>query len=228
MRFVVFSYRLPFSIDRFKIGSQYMFIQAMKSFNTASGDKLYEIVDRKITPEEQSTYSKIHPKRYPGKFVRNLVPKGCELVEERSQSIWPVTKNEYTVPNRTAIGGASMTTIVTPDRANPVPQEIIEIIGANKHTVEFFDMVQPNFQGPTCFVYRLLKFEVNMFGKSLVENAIISTARSVYKQNYSNAIKNAYQWSSLTENDMDKIFNGDIVKETEISTEADNENQQVE
>ncbi|CAL6003588.1 Phosphatidylinositol_transfer protein [Hexamita inflata] len=226
MRFVVFSYRLPFSIDRFKIGSQYMFIQAMKSFNTASGDKLYEIVDRKISPEEQSTYSKIHPKRYPGKFVRNIVPKGCELVEERSQSIWPITKNEYTVPNRTAIGGASMTTIVTRDRVDPVPQEIQEIIGANKHSIEFFDLVTPNFQGPTCFVYRLLKFEVNMFGKSLVEKAIISTSRKLYKTNYSNAIKNAYQWQELTENDMDKIFNGDIVTETEVSTECDQHDQQ--
>ncbi|CAL6014993.1 Phosphatidylinositol_transfer protein [Hexamita inflata] len=226
MRFVVFSYRLPFSIDRFKIGSQYMFIQAMKSFNTASGDKLYEIVDRKITPEEQSTYSKIHPKRYPGKFVRNIVPKGCELLEERSQSIWPITKNEYTVPNRTAIGGASMTTIVTRDHVDPVPQEIKEMIGSNKHSVEFFDLVTPNFQGPTCFVYRLLKFEVNMFGKSLVEKAIISTARKLYKTNYSNAIKNAYQWQELTENDMDKIFNGDIVTETEVSTECDQQDQQ--
>ena len=96
----------------------------MKSFNSASGDKLYDMVDRKITPDEQSTYSKISPKLYPGKFVRSIVPKGCELIEERSQAIWPVTKTEYTVPNRTSIGGASMTTIVTHDRVEPLPQEI--------------------------------------------------------------------------------------------------------
>ncbi|CAL6003652.1 Phosphatidylinositol_transfer protein [Hexamita inflata] len=223
MKYFVFCYRVPVSFERFRIGSQFMFIQSVKSYNNTSGSQIYELVTSKITPTEQYTFSRIHPNLYPSFLVKKFLPKGCETSEETSTSTWPVTRTVYVTPNRPQIGTAELMTSVHPEKLDGIPAYFEQFINGNKYHLEYFDLGGKNEEA--CYVYKLAKFEVNMFGKTILEKVSVITIKSIFKASLTNLIQTRSQWENLTDNDLTAIYNGDIVTAVKINIE---DNQDVE
>ncbi|CAL6077166.1 Phosphatidylinositol_transfer protein [Hexamita inflata] len=219
MRYIVLCYKLPISFDKFKIASQYMFIQSIKSYNAQNN--IYELVESRISPTELYTFARIHTSHYPSVIIRKLLPKGCETSEQTSTVTWPVTRTVYFTPNRPSIGTSELMTSVHQVKLEGVPEYFEQYLNGNKYQLFDFDFSSGNID--SCFVYKLAKFEVNIFGGSLIERIAIRTLKNVFKTTYVNLINTREQWENLTEEDLPEIYKGDIVRAVTIEIEETQE-----
>ncbi|CAL6103945.1 Phosphatidylinositol_transfer protein [Hexamita inflata] len=98
-----------------------------------------------------------------------------------------------------------------------VPEYFEQYLNGNKY--QLFDLDFSSGNSESCFVYKLAKFEVNIFGGSLIERIAIRTLKSVFKTTYVNLINTREQWENLTEEDLPEIYKGDIVRAVTIEIE---------
>ena len=67
-----------------------------------------------------------------------------------------------------------------------------------------------SYEGECCFAYRVLRYEVKIFGALVIEPVFAWVYRKIYRTNYVNMIKSREQWENLTEQDIDKLIVGGI------------------
>ncbi|CAL6039933.1 Phosphatidylinositol_transfer protein [Hexamita inflata] len=188
MRYIVFCYKLPFSLEKFKVGSHKMFMQAMKFYSQKpTEDNNYEFI---ATVKPSSMLQ--------SKFVKCIIPKNCDNVQQHSQLMWPVSRTQFTVPNRPSIGQALMITVAVSDKLTNLPVEIQQVIQNNKCQKQYYDLVPTNFKDQTCVVYSLIQFEVNYFAKTIIQNAITTAITQIELKNYEYIIKASNEWENDT------------------------------
>eukprot|EP00703_Trepomonas_sp_PC1_P003322 JAP93284.1 Phosphatidylinositol transfer protein [Trepomonas sp. PC1] len=208
MKYLILCFKVPYSYEKSKIASIYSSIQGEKSHNNNSENPIYQR-DPYSIDDNGFTHgvAKIFLKNYKNKLVQAIIPSGCELIEKHTSFKWPYDFSRFVIVNKPQLGGAEHCTFITSEKVDYIPEETAFILGNSRPQIDYVDLTN-GYAGECCFIYKVLKYEINIFGSSLIEPIVAIFYKKIYKTNYVNMIKCKDQWENYTEEEAENMKTG--------------------
>lgn len=216
MKYILMYHKIPLSAEQFRIASFYSFMKNLLELNKQQGDEhAYDMVERRIDGSKILMKFSMKPKNYPSKSVRAMVPKGWDLIMEDYTLDGQFSSSVYDIVNRRDSGAGEVYTFCSPCKLEPTstmfPAEMRAVLaeaGKKLKTYEY-DLTRKGDQ-ECCFVYRLAKYQLNIFGKTLIEGILPKIMNSSYASVAKTALKSRGDWEGKSIEDMRKILDGDV------------------
>lgn len=213
-------HKIPLSAEQFRIASFYAFMKNLIELNKQQGDeRAYDAVEKRVEGSKILMKFRMKPKNYPSKSVRAIVPKGWDLIMEDYTLDGQFSSSVYDIVNRRDSGSGEVYTFCSPcklesgsDAFPPEMREVLAEAGPKLKTYEY-DLTR---KGDTecCFVYRLAKYQLSIFGKTLIEGIIPKMMNSSYASVAKTALKSRPEWENRTIDDMRRFLDGDVAAGT--------------
>ena len=80
----------------------------------------------------------------------------------------------------------------------------------------FIDLCEKGYEGDHIFVYKLVKFDYQLFGKSIIEPLVMKIAGNLHKANYVHALQTKEDWINLSEDQINEVLDGTRVQAVNI------------
>ena len=216
MKYILMYHKIPLSAEQFRVASFYAFMKNLLELNKQQGDaRAYEMEDKRVEGDKILMKFDIKPKNHPSKSVRGIIPKGWELIMEDYTLNGQFSSSVYDIVNRRESGEGAVYTFCSPVKLQPTsdafPPEMRAVLaeaGPKLKTCEY-DLTRKG-DAEFCFVYRLAKYQLNIFGKTLIEGIIPKVMNSSYASVAKTALKSRKEWEDKDIDDMRRILDGDV------------------
>lgn len=216
MKYILMCHEVPLSAEEFRVASFYAFMKNLLALSRQQGEaSSYDVVERRVEGSAIRMKFRMRPKNHPSRSVRGVVPRGWELIMEDYTLDGQFSSSVYDIVNRRDSGSGEVYTFCSERRLEPnsdaFPPAMRAVLAEAGPRLKTYNYNLTR-KGDTarCFVYRLAKYHINIFGKTLIEGVLPKVMNSSYASVAKTALKSRADWEGKSVDDMRRILDGDV------------------